>query len=61
MAMAIGSGSMVASHINDSFFWVVTQMSGMDVSTGYKLHTAGSLVMGVSAAVLIWVVSLLVL
>ena len=38
--LAIGAGSMVASHANDSFFWVVTQMTGMDVKTGYKLHTS---------------------
>ena len=35
--VALGAGSSVISHANDSFFWVVTQMSGMDVRTGYKL------------------------
>jgi len=33
VVIAIGAGSMVFSHANDSFFWVVTQLSGMDVKT----------------------------
>jgi GntP family gluconate:H+ symporter len=61
IVLAIGAGSMVASHVNDSFFWVVTQMSGMDVSTGYKLQTMGTVVTGTATAALIWVVSLVVL
>ncbi|MDI6448008.1 GntP family permease [Anaerobaca lacustris] len=59
--LAIGAGSMVASHANDSFFWVVTQMSGMDVKTGYKLMTAGTTCMGVLACTIIWIIGLIVL
>jgi GntP family gluconate:H+ symporter len=58
VVVAIGAGSMVASHVSDSFFWVVTQMSDMDVSTGYKLHTLGSIVIGTASALLIWILSL---
>ena len=57
--LAIGSGSMVVSHANDSFFWVVTQMSSMDIKTGYKLHSLGTLLLGFCAAMLIWITSLL--
>ncbi len=49
VVIAIGAGSLVVSHVNDSFFWVVTQMSGMNVKTGYKLHTTGTLVIGSAA------------
>ena len=59
--LAIGAGSMVASHANDSFFWVVTQMSGMDVKTGYKLMTTGTICMGIFACTLIWVTGLIIL
>lgn len=44
--MAIGAGAMTVSHANDSFFWVVTNFSGMDVSTGYKSHTMATLIQG---------------
>lgn len=61
VVLAIGSGSMVASHANDSFFWVVTQMSNMDIKQGYKLHTMGSIVAGLSSAMLVWVLTLFLL
>jgi GntP family gluconate:H+ symporter len=50
VVVAIGAGSAVVSHANDSFFWVVTQMSGMKVKTGYRLYSTGTLVLGMSAA-----------
>jgi GntP family gluconate:H+ symporter len=59
--LAIGSGSMVASHANDSFFWVVTQLSGMDVKTGYRLMTGGTSCMGFFACFIIWITGLLIL
>lgn len=57
--LSIGAGSMVVSHANDSFFWVVTQMSRMDVKTGYQLHMVGSGILGISAGMLIWIISLI--
>ena len=45
--MALGVGSMTVSHANDSYFWIVSQMSGMDVKTAYKTHTVGTLLQGV--------------
>ena len=56
IVLAIGAGSAVVSHANDSFFWVVTQMSNMDVRTGYRTHTLGTLVMGASAATTIVII-----
>jgi GntP family gluconate:H+ symporter len=53
--VAIGAGSTMVCHANDSFFWVVTQMSGMDVKRGYSLLSLGSVVTGVSAAAVLFV------
>jgi gluconate:H+ symporter, GntP family len=53
--VAIGAGSMCVSHANDSYFWVVTQFSKMDVLTGYKLQSLGSVVQGVAAGITVWV------
>ncbi len=58
VVISIGAGAMFVSHANDSFFWVVTQMSGMDVKTGYRLHSLGTVVSGLSAAIMVWVLSL---
>jgi gluconate:H+ symporter, GntP family len=60
VVLMIGAGSMVISHVNDSIFWVVTQMSSMSVSTGYRLHTMGTLIMGAATGILIWLMDLFV-
>ena len=39
--MSLGVGSMTVSHANDSYFWIVSQMGGLDVKTAYKTHTMG--------------------
>ena len=44
--VALGVGSMTVSHANDSYFWIVSQMSGMDVKTAYRTHTVGTLLQG---------------
>jgi len=61
VAVTIGAGSMVVSHANDSYFWVVTGLSGLTVKQGYKLQTLGTLVEGGAAAVTLYVISLIVL
>ncbi len=45
-ALAVGAGAMTVSHANDSYFWVVSQLSGMDVAQAYRLQTLGSAVAG---------------
>ncbi len=47
--LAIGAGSMVISHANDSYFWVVSQFSNMEVSTSYKAYSTATLIEGVVA------------
>jgi GntP family gluconate:H+ symporter len=59
VVMSTASGAMVVSHANDSFFWVVTQMSRMDVRTGYRLHTLGTFIIGVTAGLVTWIISLI--
>ncbi|MGB5370085.1 MAG: GntP family permease [Flavobacteriaceae bacterium] len=54
---AIGAGAMVVSHANDSGFWILTQFSGIDVKTGYKVYTLGTLVVGTFAALMVFAAS----
>lgn len=61
VTLAIGAGAMTVSHANDSYFWVVSQFSGMDVSQAYRLQTAGSAVAGISGMAVIFLLSLLLL
>jgi len=59
--MAIGAGAMTVSHANDSFFWVVSQFSRMSVQLAYRTQTVATLIQGVTAMTLVFIVSLIVL
>jgi GntP family gluconate:H+ symporter len=59
--MSTGAGAMTISHVNDSYFWVVTQFSGLDIKTGYKTHTIATLIQGVVSMIFIYAISLIFL
>lgn len=56
--LAIGAGSMVVSHVNDSYFWVITQMSGLSINEGYRTVTVGSAVAGATGAAAVFLLHL---
>ncbi|MDO4573668.1 MAG: GntP family permease [Planctomycetia bacterium] len=56
--LAVGAGSMVVSHANDSYFWVVTNFGGLSPEDGYKTHTAMTLLIGVTAVLCLWIVGI---
>ena len=60
MVLAIGAGSMVASHANDSYFWVVSQFSDMKTEEAYKCQTGMTAVMGCSIIIILFILSLFV-
>ena len=47
-----GAGSIVVSHANDSYFWVVTQFSGLRVADAYRSYTLMTLWMGLATLLL---------
>ena len=57
--MATGAGAMMVSHANDSYFWVVTQFSGLDVKTGIKTLTLATLLQGIISMIFIWILTLI--
>lgn len=59
--ISIGAGSMIVSHVNDSYFWVVTQLSNIDVAQGYKLQTLATLVEGIVAEVAVLIMGAILL
>jgi GntP family gluconate:H+ symporter len=61
VVVALGSGSLMASHVNDSYFWVVTQLSKMNVNQGYRLQTLGTFTIGVVASFATWLISIFIL
>ncbi len=54
---AIGGGAMMVSHYNDSYFWVVSQFSGMSAKDTNRSFSVLTVIQGVSVlmcVVLIW-------
>ena len=59
--LAMGSGSMIASHANDSYFWVVTNFGEIKVDDTLKVYTSSTVVMGITVFACVWILSLFVL
>ncbi len=58
--ISIGAGAMILSHANDSYFWVVSQFSGLDTTTAYKTHSIATLIQGITSIIIIFVLSFLI-
>ncbi|GGA19109.1 GntP family permease [Psychrobacillus lasiicapitis] len=56
VVMAVGAGAMTVSHVNDSFFWVVSQFSGMKVTDAYKAQTMATLLQGVTTIIVTMII-----
>ncbi len=59
LVLAIGGGAMTVSHANDSFFWVVTQFSGIGERDAYKSYTLITLAQGLTALLVSIIIYLL--
>lgn len=58
VALSIGSGSMIVSHANDSYFWVITQLGGLTPAQGYRSYSLMTLVLGCTAMTSVFILSL---
>lgn len=59
--LSMGAGSMIVSHANDSYFWVVSNFGGVDINTNLKVYSSATLVMGTVVFTCVWILSLFVL
>ena len=59
--LAMGAGSMVVSHTNDSYFWVVAKFSDVPMETALKTYTLVTAAMGIVSFVAVWVLRLTIL
>jgi len=58
-AMAICLTSMLPSFLNDSYFHVVTNFSGMDINTSLKTWTLSTIIIPIFGSILIVILSLI--
>lgn len=54
--LSVGAGAMTVSHLNDSFFWVVAQFSGMNTTTALKSQTVSTLIQGLTGITIVMII-----
>lgn len=55
--LAMGAGSMMISHANDAYFWVVAKFSGLEMKSMLKVYTVASIIMGLVSFSAIYMLS----
>ena len=58
---SLGSGAMTVSHANDSYFWIVTQSTSLNISEGYKKFTLMTLLQGIASFISIIVIYIIII
>jgi GntP family gluconate:H+ symporter len=52
--LSMGAGSMMISHANDAYFWVIAKFSGLDMRSMLRVYSVGTLLMGLAAMAATW-------
>jgi GntP family gluconate:H+ symporter len=55
--LSMGAGSMVVSHANDAYFWVIAKFSGLDMKTMLRVYSFGTLLMGITSILMVFILS----
>ncbi len=58
--LSMGAGSMMISHANDAYFWVIAKFSGLDMKTMLRVYTIASICMGITGFAIVFVLSKIV-
>jgi gluconate:H+ symporter, GntP family len=59
--LSMGAGSMIVSHANDSYFWVISNFSDIDPDTTLKVYSSSTIIMGMVVFACVWITSIFVL
>ncbi len=57
--LSMGAGSMMISHANDAFFWVIAKFSGLEMKAMLTVYSATTIVMGLVSFVMVYILSYL--
>ena len=58
--LAMGAGSMMISHANDAYFWVISKFSLIDMRTMLRVYSVASIFMGLISFIMVWILSLFI-
>jgi gluconate:H+ symporter, GntP family len=59
-ALAVGTGAMTASHVNDEYFWLVSVTTGLSPLRGLGTVTLGTLLQGLAAVAALLIIAAIV-
>jgi len=59
--LSMGAGSMMISHANDGYFWVISKFSGLDMKAMLKSYSIATIFMGLVTLLVVYFLSLIIL
>lgn len=59
--LAMGAGSIMISHANDSYYWVISKFSGLDMRPMLKVYSVATIWMGLVTFAVVYILSLMML
>jgi gluconate:H+ symporter, GntP family len=57
--LSMGAGSMMISHANDAYFWVIAKFSAIEMKTMLRVYTIATILMGLISFMFVFLLSLL--
>jgi GntP family gluconate:H+ symporter len=55
--LSMGGGSMMISHANDAYFWVIAKFSGLEMKTMLKVYSTATIFMGLTTLLMVYILS----
>jgi len=55
--LAMGAGSMMISHANDAYFWVIAKFSGLEMKPMFKVYSVATILMGLTSITMVYILS----
>lgn len=56
--LSMGAGSMMISHANDAYFWVIAKFAGLEMKAMLQVYTVATIWMGLVSMAMIYILSL---
>ena len=58
--LAMGAGSMMISHANDAYFWVIAKFSGLELKTMLRVYSVATVLMGITSLIMVYILSIVI-
>ena len=57
--LSMGAGSMMISHANDAYFWVIAKFEKLEMKTMLQVYSVATVLMGLTTLLMVYILSLL--